>query len=265
MARSTVTTMKAKRRKNARRLLRRINLILCAVLLVLIGIALFLTERPALPPQETVPPTEQTATPTVQPTTRPTVPPTTVPEPADTDMVRVLDYIPDIRIDLKYATKDNFTGKVIYDFADAYLRYGTVKKLARVQAALAAQGMGLKIWDAYRPTAAQFVLWEVCPDPTYVSNPITGFSSHSRGNTVDITLVYADGREVTMPTGFDNFTTLANRDYSDCPKEAADNALLLENLMKENGFTPYFGEWWHFSDSEKYDVSDFVIPNRKTA
>lgn len=263
MAQNMVTTMKAERRKSAR-LLRRISMILCLVLLLLVGAALFLKAHPPQPAQETVPTHIQaappTTAPTIPPTTQPAVPPTTVPEPDDSDMVRVRDYLPDILIDLKYATVDNFTGKVIYDFTDAYLRYGTVKKLARVQSALAAQGMGLKIWDAYRPTAAQFILWEVCPDATYVANPNTGFSSHSRGNTVDITLVYADGREVTMPTGFDSFTLLANRDYSDCPKEAAENALYLEKLMQENGFTPYFGEWWHFSDSDKYDVSDFVIP-----
>lgn len=168
--------------------------------------------------------------------------------------MRVADYIPTIVVELKYATEDNFTGQVIYDFSEAYLRYGTVKKLAEAQEALAEEGYGLKIWDAYRPVSAQFALWEVCPDPVYVANPNKGYSGHSRGNTVDVTLVTTDGGEVTMPTGFDDFSQLADRDYSDVPGEGADNAKMLENVMREQGFSCYFGEWWHFSDSKEYPV-----------
>lgn len=199
--------------------------------------------------------TEPTATPV--PTTEPV---TVSPEPQDGDFVRVRDYIPDAVLDLKYATEDNFTGQVIYDFSEAWLRYGTVKKLMQVQRLLGEQGLYLKIWDAFRPTAAQFRLWEVCPDPTYVSDPNNGFSSHSRGNTVDITLVDARGNEVEMPTGFDDFSTLADRDYGDCDPEAGANALFLENLMKEQGFRGYYGEWWHFSDSVSYDVEQTFTP-----
>lgn len=175
-------------------------------------------------------------------------------EPADIEFVRIADYIPDTVIDLKYATTDNFTQQVIYDFSDSWLRYGTVKKLMQVQQELQTQGLRLKIWDAFRPPAAQFKLWSICPDPTYVSDPNKGFSSHSRGNTVDITLVYADGREVEMPTGFDDFTTKADRDYSDCTTEAATNAKLLEELMQRCGFKLYYGEWWHYTDTTNYDV-----------
>ena len=175
-------------------------------------------------------------------------------EPADDEIVRVLDYIPSIYVELKYATEDNFTGKVVYDFADAQLRYGTVKKLAGVQTELLAQGYSLKIWDAYRPVGAQFKLWEICPNPVYVANPNTGYSSHSRGNTVDVTLVLADGTEIKMPTGFDDFSTLADRDYSDVPADATENVLILENMMKDYGFNCYSGEWWHYSDSITYSV-----------
>lgn len=80
----------------------------------------------------------------------------------DTDLVRVLDYIPDVVLDIRYATDNNFTGQVIYDFSDAWLRYGTVKKLMQVHNALKAQGLCLKIWDAFRPTTAQFRFWSVC-------------------------------------------------------------------------------------------------------
>ena len=178
------------------------------------------------------------------------VPPTA----ADEDLVEVPDYIPSLYVDLKYATKDNFTGQVIYDFSDARLRYGTVKKLAAVQSALAQQGFSLKIWDAYRPVSAQYKLWQVCPDPFYVSDPTKGFSKHSRGNTVDVTLVQADGTEIEMPSAFDDHTALADRDYSDVSQTAKANALLLENAMNAGGFKGYSGEWWHFSDSTDYPV-----------
>lgn len=163
-------------------------------------------------------------------------------------------------MELAYAGTDNFTGQAIYDFTEAYLRYGTAKKLAAVQEALKAQGLGLLIWDAFRPTAAQFKLWEVCPDPTYVANPETGFSSHSRGNTVDVTLVSLDGTAVEMPTGFDDFSPLADRDYSDVDALPAANAALLEDAMTQAGFTPYQGEWWHFSDSDVYEVETGFSP-----
>lgn len=174
--------------------------------------------------------------------------------------VKVQDYIPDIVIDLKYAGTDNFTGQQIYDFTDAYLRYGTVEKLMRVQEVLKEQGYCLKIWDAFRPAAAQFVLWEVCPNAAYVANPNNGFSSHSRGNTVDITLVDKDGQELEMPTGFDDFSALADRYYADCPETAANHAILLENVMQEHGFKGYSGEWWHFSDTESYPVEKEFTP-----
>ena len=182
------------------------------------------------------------------------------PEPDDDDFVLVTDYIPDIVIDLRYATDCNFTNQQIYGFTDVWLRYGTVKKLMSVQQELEQYGYGLKIWDGFRPLSAQFQLWEICPDPTYVSDPTKGSNSHSRGNTVDITLVYADGNELVMPTGFDDFSALADRDYSDCSQEAADNALFLESLMIQYGFKPYFGEWWHFTDSQAYPVDEAFEP-----
>ena len=190
------------------------------------------------------------------------MPPRTFAEPKDDEPVRVTDYIPDIYVELKYSTTDNFTGQVIYDFTDAYLRYGTVKKLADAQRELAEKGYSLKIWDAYRPVSAQFRLWEVCPDPVYVANPYAGYSGHSKGSTVDLTLVRSDGSEITMPTGFDNFSEKADRDYSDVPDEAAANARFLENTMLAHGFSCYFGEWWHFSDSTDYPILDFTPPAR---
>lgn len=187
-------------------------------------------------------------------------PETEAAEPSDDDFVRILDYIPTARQELPYATAENFTGQVIYDFEDAYLRYGTVKKLKAVSNDLAQMGMYLKIWDGFRPVSAQFRLWEACPDAAYVANPNTGYSSHSRGNTVDLTVVDAQGREFPMPTGFDDFSSRADRDYSDCSEEARNNAVILELLMEKHGFTGYSGEWWHYTDTERYPVEEMFDP-----
>lgn len=200
-------------------------------------------------PTETLPPETETQ------------PETAVPEPAPGDFVRVLDYIPDMYQELKYAADRNFTGQVIYDFSDAYLRYGTVKKLAAVCNDLAELGLSLKIWDGFRPVSAQFKLWEVCPDPTFVANPEKGFSSHSRGNTVDVTLVDRDGNELEMPSEFDDFSAKANRDFSDCTETAAAHAQLLEVLMEKHGFYGYFDEWWHFYDNDQYPVEETFSPS----
>lgn len=176
----------------------------------------------------------------------------------DTDLVKVADFIPDIKVELRYATKNNFAGKKIYDFDQAYLRYGTVKKLAKAQEKLKKMGYSLLVWDAYRPVYAQFRLWEICPDSTYIANPNTGYSSHSRGNTVDITMVSLNmgDDKVVMPTDFDDFSLKADRDYSDCSEEERKHADILEKTMSSVGFKPYSAEWWHFSDTYEYPVID---------
>lgn len=176
------------------------------------------------------------------------------------EFVMVKKYIPDIFVDLKYAAADNFTGKVVYDFSDAYLRYGTVEKLKNAQDEVMQYGYSLKIWDAFRPVSAQFRLWELCPIPKYVADPYGGYSSHSKGNTVDITLVNRDGTVLELPTGFDDFSEKADRDYSDCTEEEAKHAQYLEDVMQRNGFVPYAGEWWHFEDSQEYPVEEGFHP-----
>ena len=183
---------------------------------------------------------------------------TTEKEPEDDEYVLVNKYIPDIYVELMYATDNNFTGVRIYDFTDAYLRYGTVKKLANVQKELKEQGYSLKIWDAYRPFEAQQKLWEVYPDPNYVANPANGMKKHNLGGTVDITMVAADGSVISMPTEFDDFSLKADRDYSDIEdEEAVKNVMILQNAMENNGFTGYQGEWWDNSDTVEYEAVDF--------
>ena len=173
----------------------------------------------------------------------------------DDELVSVCEYIPTIFVDMKYATEDNFVGQALYEHPYALLRLGTVKKLMEAEEKLNELGYRIKIWDAYRPVSAQEKLWEICPDPRYVSNPATGYLGHSRGNTIDLTIVdYDTLEEVEMPTGFDDFTAKADRDYSDVSKKAAENSALLEMVMTECGFTGYSGEWWHYSDTTEYPV-----------
>lgn len=199
---------------------------------------------------------------TTQMTTEVSVIPDVIPE--DGQLVRILDYIPDAEIDLRYATTNNFTGVVLYDDQEAYLCYGTVKKLMRVQEELKEKGFRILIWDAYRSPEAQWKLWEAYPDPSFVADPRNGLTSHSKGNTVDISIVYEDGSSVELPSAFDEFSAVADRNYSDVSETAKNNALLLESVMYENGFTGYKGEWWDYSDTETYtliEVADETTGN----
>lgn len=165
--------------------------------------------------------------------------------------VRVQDYIPDIAVDLRYATEDNFTGTVIYAYDDAWLRYDTVCKLSEAQAQLKEQGYRLCIWDAFRSAHAQQTLWDTYPDGNYVANPANGYSGHTRGDTVDVTLITLDGEAVEMPSGFDDFSALADRNYEDVPAAAGEHAALLESVMESCGFSGYDKEWWHYSDNDR--------------
>lgn len=213
-------------------------------------------------------PTVGTAEITTQPTT--SIPEeltapggTAIPDHAlqDDDFVRVLDHIPNAFQNLRYATHYNFTGKVIYRFQDAYLRYGTVKKLMEVAAELEKQGYGLLIWDGYRPVSAQRALFETFPDPNYVSPPGVGSQTHCRGKAIDLTLYRLDnGTELLMPSEFDDFSAYADRDYSDVSAEAAANATLLQTVMERHGFTGYSKEWWHFTDTNDYPVEENFDP-----
>lgn len=247
------------------------TLILLISLLLLSGCALPLN---SLPPQETETTLQTTipettaANPTPHPTDAPTeeapvmYTPSTMPlEPKDSDLVRIRDYIPDVQEELIYATGNNFTGSVIYDFQDIYLRYGSVKKLMAVQEELHTLGLGIKIWDGFRPVSAQFKLWEICPDDTYVANPNLGYSNHSRGFAVDLTIVDANGNELEMPTEFDDFSGKADRNYSDVSEIGKQNSLLLESIMQKHGFQGYYGEWWHYNDTTRYEVEKVFEPS----
>lgn len=179
----------------------------------------------------------------------------------DADMVRVRDYIPDIFVELKYTGTDNITGRSIYSFQEPYLRYGTVKKLMQVQETLREQGLSLKIWDAFRPASAQSAIWEAYPNSTFVTNPEVTYADNTYGNAVDITLADAEGVELEMPTGFDVFTSLADRNYGDCSELSAANATMLQELMGKSGFTYTQTSWWHYVDSDYYSAETVLDPS----
>lgn len=177
------------------------------------------------------------------------------------DLVELLTLEPTFVLNIKYATKDNFTHQAVYTSGPCFLEQEAAIALKKVQEELKSQGLGLKIWDGYRPLSAQYTLWSICSDPDYVADPKKG-SRHNRGCAVDVTLVsLADGKELEMPTEFDNFTPKAHRDYMDLPAQAIKNRGLLERVMHKHGFIGLPTEWWHFDYQgwEKYPILDIDI------
>ena len=178
---------------------------------------------------------------------------------ARTDLVELIEIIPDVVLDIRYATIDNFTGKAVYPVARCFLAREAARALAVVQADLRKLGYGLKVYDGYRPLSVQKIFWSILPDPRFVADPAQG-SRHNRGYAVDLTLVDASGNEVLMPTPFDDFTERAARDFMDLPSEAIAHRALLESAMTCRGFIPYASEWWHFDFRGFEDKPNLDIP-----
>jgi D-alanyl-D-alanine dipeptidase len=176
---------------------------------------------------------------------------------AGADFVDITRLDPAIRLDIRYATDNNFTGKAVYPCARCLLRKDVAEKLVRVNQALRERGFGLKVYDCYRPLAVQKKFWEIMPDERYVANPAKG-SRHNRGSAVDLTLTDLEGRDMAMPSGYDDFSERAHRNYPDTPEEQRRNSLILEEAMKKEGFIPYPTEWWHFDDAgwERFPYAD---------
>lgn len=165
---------------------------------------------------------------------------------SDMQMVNLEKHIPNIVLDIRYATKNNFTGEVIYSEPLAFARKPIADALKKAQDSLNIIGFGLKIFDAYRPYSATVKFYEVYEDTNFVANPRYG-SRHNRGAAVDVSLVNIQtGQELEMPTPFDDFTEKANPDYMDLPKDALKNRELLIGIMAHFGFSVYPTEWWHF-------------------
>jgi D-alanyl-D-alanine dipeptidase len=114
-----------------------------------------------------------------------------------------------------------------------------------VQAALEADGLGLQVYDCFRPLSVQRKFWALVPDRRYVADPSKG-SRHNRGAAVDLTLVDAGGQPLDMGTDFDAFNERAHRDYRGLPTSALANRARLEQAMARQGFVGLATEWWHF-------------------
>lgn len=152
----------------------------------------------------------------------------------------------DVRIDLKYATADNFTGKRVYQKnAKCYLHVDAAAALKRAVALAKTQGYRLLILDAFRPSEAQWKLWEHTPDPSFLADPRRG-SPHSRGAAVDLTLCRWDWTPLDMGTAFDEFHPRSHHGRLDINAEAQRNRLLLMGIMTTAGWDFYRNEWWHY-------------------
>ncbi len=168
----------------------------------------------------------------------------------DTTLVDVLRLDPSLILDMKYATADNFTGKILYPCAKCYLRKPAAMALVEAHKKLKAKGFKIKIFDAYRPLSVQWKLWEMYKDPNYVADPRKG-SMHNRGVAIDLTLVDKRGNELDMGTPFDYFGEKAHTDYQQLSRQIRHNRYLLKSVMREVGFKEIRTEWWHFSYLQK--------------
>ena len=162
-----------------------------------------------------------------------------------------------LHLDIRYATTNNFVKEKLYPEARCLLRKETAEKLKRAQSVLQEKGLSLKIFDGYRPLSVQKKLWEKYPVEGFVANPAKG-SNHNRGAAVDATLVDKDGKELPMPSAYDEFSDRAHRNYTGGTPEERKNRKTLEDAMQNAGFIGLKSEWWHFDDTEakKYPVLD---------
>jgi zinc D-Ala-D-Ala dipeptidase len=165
-----------------------------------------------------------------------------------------------ITVDIKYATKDNFTKKQIYPCGKCYLRPEAALSIEKANKILQAKhNYSLKMFDCYRPRPAQQRLWDVVPNPDYVTPPAKG-SMHNRGLAVDLTIVDASGKDLDMGTPYDFFGKEAHTDNLSLPAHVLTNRKLLTSVMKEVGFSGIRTEWWHFSYDAKAELSDWEWP-----
>ena len=173
-------------------------------------------------------------------------------------LIEIIDVIPEIKLDIRYATTNNFTSEMVYNSPKAFVRQPVANALAIVQKSLKKYGLGLLVFDAYRPYSATVKFYEIYKDTNYVASPWQG-SRHNRGAAVDVSLINIEtGEELQMPTAFDDFTEAAHSDYNNLPDNVLKNREILINEMQNHGFKVYPTEWWHFDfiGWEVYDLMD---------
>jgi D-alanyl-D-alanine dipeptidase len=171
------------------------------------------------------------------------------------DLVELTSLDPTLRLDIRYATADNFLSTPVYQEARAFLQRPAAEALVRAHRSLATTGHGLLIHDAYRPWWVTKLFWEATPvdKRAFVADPATG-SRHNRGCAVDLTLYrLSDGRTVEMPSLYDEMSERASPGYSGGPPEPRQRRDLLRSAMERQGFTVYESEWWHFDYRDRRD------------
>ena len=179
------------------------------------------------------------------------------------ELVEIKKAIPSIVLDIRYATKNNFMGQVMYKQAKAFARKPVVQQLKAIQAELAKKGYGLKIFDAYRPYAITIAFYEKASDKNFVANPAKG-SKHNRGCAVDLTIIdLKTGKDVPMPTPYDSFAPEAASQFNNLPAEIIKNRDFLIATMQAHGFKVIYNEWWHFDFNgwQDYDLMDIPFQN----
>lgn len=163
-----------------------------------------------------------------------------------------------IKLDIRYATKRNFTGEIIYPSAEAYARKPVVERLKRIADSLSPFGYGLLIFDAYRPYSATVKFYEIYKDTNFVASPFQG-SRHNRGCAIDLSLYeLSTGKPLPQPTPFDDFSERAYPNYPGITEAAMFTRSTLREAMETHGFTVYETEWWHFdfNDWKNYPICD---------
>ncbi|MCW9035510.1 MAG: D-alanyl-D-alanine dipeptidase [Rhodospirillales bacterium] len=161
------------------------------------------------------------------------------------ELVEITEEIHGVLLDLKYATDDNFTDEPVYSRAVCYLHPAAETLLVKAKDLAADMGYGLKIFDAYRPTEAQWDLWDHTPDIDFLADPRRG-SPHSRGVAVDLTLLDEMGQELPMGTPFDFFSPTSHHGNREHSAEILKNRAILLGLMTATGWDCFMNEWWHY-------------------
>ena len=167
-----------------------------------------------------------------------------------------------IKLDIRYATADNFVGRPVYPEARAFLQKPAAKAVVKVHQTLRKQGLGLVIFDGYRPWTITKLFWDVVPEEKrkFVADPAKG-SKHNRGCAVDLSIYdLKTGALIDMPSGYDEFTERASPNYAGGTEQQRANRDMLRKLMEDVGFTVNPNEWWHFDyknwqDYAIYDIS----------
>jgi zinc D-Ala-D-Ala dipeptidase len=176
------------------------------------------------------------------------------------DLVELTTLDPTIKLDIRYATPNNLAGRAVYTEARAFLQRPAAEALVRAHRALRARGFGLLVFDGYRPWRVTKLFWDVTPPDKheFVADPAKG-SKHNRGCAVDLSMYDVEtGREVEMPSAYDEMSPRAYPNYAGGSDEARARREVLRAAMEAEGFTVEPNEWWHFNykDWQSYPILD---------